>query len=198
MIAARATGSITGVRYASRQRVTSSVCSRDPRFTLTNSTGHQRKLILSPRSDVKVSASRDEQLRELEEQKKNLQVMLTTKEEELHKDDPVEEQDTQLLELTKDDFHEFINSSKNLVVVDFFTDWCGPCKMIYPKLVELNDSYPDVAIVKFNCNKYNKELGKELGIRVAPTFHLYKEGSKVAEMTGAKVDKLTELIETYK
>ena len=66
--------------------------------------------------------------------------------------------------------------------------------MIYPTLVEMNSQMSDVDIVKFNCNKYNKELGKELGIRVAPTFHLYKAGSKVAEMTGAKVDALKELI----
>ena len=54
---------------------------------------------------------------------------------------------------------------------------------------------PRMQIVKFNCNAYNKDLGKTLGIKVAPTFHLYKAGEKVAEMTGAKVDKLRTLIE---
>ncbi len=71
---------------------------------------------------------------------------------------------------------------------------CGPCKMILPQLVELNAQDADVDLVKFNCNKENKDLGKALGIKVAPTFHLYKGGSKVAEMTGAKVDKLKALI----
>lgn len=70
--------------------------------------------------------------------------------------------------------------------------------MIYPKLVDLDASLEGVQIVKFNCNKYNKDLGKELGIKVAPTFHLYKSGSKVAEMTGTKLDKLTALIEANK
>ena len=50
-------------------------------------------------------------------------------------------------------------------------------------------------IVKFNCKPANKELGKELGIKVAPTFILFKGRERVAEMTGAKVDKLRELIE---
>jgi hypothetical protein len=54
---------------------------------------------------------------------------------------------------------------------------------------------PPAQIVKFNCNAYNKELGKTLAIKVAPTFHLYKGGEKVAEMTGAKMDKLRSLIE---
>ncbi|KAK9804467.1 hypothetical protein WJX73_005097 [Symbiochloris irregularis] len=55
-----------------------------------------------------------------------------------------------------------------------------------------------VHMVKFNCNKGNKEMGKELGIKVAPTFHLYKKGEKVAEMTGAKVDELRALIDKFK
>jgi thioredoxin 1 len=68
--------------------------------------------------------------------------------------------------------------------------------MIYPELVKLNAELEGKAtICKFNCNAYNKDLGKALAIKVAPTFHLYKGGEKVAEMTGAKVDKLRSLIE---
>lgn len=103
-----------------------------------------------------------------------------------------------LRELTKDDFHTFLAESPTLVVVDFFTDWCGPCKMIYPELVKLSEELAGRAqICKFNCNAYNKELGKTLAIKVAPTFHLYKGGEKVAEMTGAKVDKLRALIAAH-
>eukprot|EP01024_Parvocaulis_polyphysoides_P065204 TRINITY_DN75_c0_g1_i3.p7 TRINITY_DN75_c0_g1~~TRINITY_DN75_c0_g1_i3.p7 ORF type:complete len:158 (-),score=31.46 TRINITY_DN75_c0_g1_i3:1611-2084(-) len=103
----------------------------------------------------------------------------------------------ELQQIDKDNFFEFIKDEKNgLVVVDFYTDWCGPCKMIYPTLCQLNESYgEDVSIVKFNCNAYNKELGKELKIKVAPTFHVYKAGDKVAEMSGANVERLKELIE---
>lgn len=43
---------------------------------------------------------------------------------------------------------------------------------------------PKATIVKFNCNQHNKELAKALGIKVAPTFHLYRNGTKVADMTG--------------
>lgn len=52
---------------------------------------------------------------------------------------------------------------------------CGPCKLIYPELVKLSaELSPAAQIVKFNCNQANKELAKTLGIKVAPTFHVYK------------------------
>lgn len=103
----------------------------------------------------------------------------------------------QLQELTKDTFQSFLDAAGDkLVVVDFFTDWCGPCKLIYPQLVALSaELEPAATIVKFNCNQHNKELAKALGIKVAPTFHIYKNGQKVADMTGAKVDKLRALID---
>jgi thioredoxin 1 len=105
----------------------------------------------------------------------------------------------QLLELTKDNFQQYLDAAGDkLVVVDFFTDWCGPCKLIYPQLVTLSaELAPAATICKFNCNQHNKELAKALGIKVAPTFHLYKNGQKVADMTGAKVDKLRALIDDH-
>lgn len=86
----------------------------------------------------------------------------------------------------------------NFLGKSLIADWCGPCKMIYPELCSMAASMPDVKFAKFNCNKDNKELGQRLKIKVAPTFHLYKEGEKVAEMTGAKVDKLRDLITQHK
>jgi thioredoxin 1 len=101
-----------------------------------------------------------------------------------------------LKELNTDNFDSFLaEAGDNLVVVDFYTDWCGPCKMIYPELVKLSaELEPAAQIVKFNCNKYNKDMGIKLQIKVAPTFHIYKNSIKVADMTGAKVEKLRQLI----
>lgn len=68
-----------------------------------------------------------------------------------------------------------------------------------PKVLEFRDEYDgQVLFYKFNCNKNNKELGQKLGIKVAPTFQLYKQGAKVAEVTGAKADVLKQLIEQHK
>uniref|UniRef100_A0A383W1D9 Thioredoxin domain-containing protein n=1 Tax=Tetradesmus obliquus TaxID=3088 RepID=A0A383W1D9_TETOB len=104
---------------------------------------------------------------------------------------------TGLLELNKETFDDYISAAGDvLVVVDFFTEWCGPCKLIYPQLVALSEALaPAAVIVKFNCNQANKELAKTLGIKVAPTFQLYRGGAKVGEMTGAKVERLKALID---
>lgn len=105
---------------------------------------------------------------------------------------------TELRELNASDYYSFIEeeAGSDLVVVDFYTDWCGPCKLMYPELVIMQDQFKDkgVRFVKFNCNEQNKSLGKKLDIRVAPTFFLYKNGEKVASMTGAKTEKLRDLV----
>jgi thioredoxin 1 len=108
----------------------------------------------------------------------------------------VEETDKSLRELNSEEFYPFIEGAgEKLVVIDFYTDWCGPCKVMLPLLEELAEELSDkIDIVKFNCNAKNKELGKTLNVKVAPTFHLYKNNNKVAEMTGAKIDELKELI----
>ncbi|GAX73293.1 hypothetical protein CEUSTIGMA_g747.t1 [Chlamydomonas eustigma] len=110
----------------------------------------------------------------------------------------VSESGVGLYELTKDNFWSYMEASENkdtLIVVDCYTDWCGPCKMIYPDLVKLTaELEPRARIVKFNCNKYNKELGVQLNIKVAPTFLMYRNKEKVGEMTGAKLEKLKNLI----
>ena len=86
-------------------------------------------------------------------------------------------------------------ASGKTVLVDFFAEWCGPCKVMYPKVVEIAEANADKLIVyKFDCNKANKDKAKELGIKVLPTFMAYKGGVKVGESTGAKMEKLQELL----
>ena len=105
------------------------------------------------------------------------------------------------MEVTKDDYDDVVAQAGKdgiVLIVDLFTDWCGPCKLIYPKLCELAEEMDGKArIVKFNINEYNKEFAKGLGVKVAPTFYVYKGGERVAEMTGAKIEPLRELIEEH-
>ena len=57
---------------------------------------------------------------------------------------------------------------------------CGPCKVMLPMLEDLaQDLEGKAEVVKFNCNAKNKDLGKSLNIKVAPTFHIYKKSNKV-------------------
>jgi len=72
-------------------------------------------------------------------------------------------------------FNELINSNKP-VLVDFFADWCAPCKMIAPELVSLKKNIGDtMSIVKINVDK-NKQLASQFQVKGVPTMILFKEG----------------------
>lgn len=148
----------------------------------------------------------------MDEYKKSLQQRLQDHEQELKTEKSKQagasrfrvaaaavEAEADLRELSIDDWDSALEEAGDtLVVVDFYTAWCGPCKVMLPYLVKLQEANPDVKIYKLNCNKKNKELGMKLNVKVAPTFHLYRNSKKIAEMTGAKIDELTALIEKHK
>ena len=71
------------------------------------------------------------------------------------------------------------------VLVDFWAEWCGPCKMIAPVLEELAAEKTDLKIVKVNVDD-NSGLAAELHIRSIPTLILFKDGKAIKTMTGAK------------
>eukprot|EP00128_Syssomonas_multiformis_P016703 Colp12_sorted_trinity150504_noHs@25385 len=88
-------------------------------------------------------------------------------------------------------------ASENLTVVDFFAHWCGPCKMIAPYLEELSKEYANVQFIKVDVDEL-EDLTAKCGISAMPTFQFYKNGNKVAELTGANKTKLKELVEQHK
>lgn len=102
----------------------------------------------------------------------------------------------------RDAFNELLKeSSDKLVVVDYLTTWCGPCKLIAPKVAEMAEEYADkgvvVAKVTLDATDENKKWAMAIGIKSLPTFRLYKEGSEehVAQHTGIKMDKLKALVD---
>ncbi|XP_060212378.1 thioredoxin F2, chloroplastic-like [Lycium barbarum] len=102
----------------------------------------------------------------------------------------------EVTEVCKDTFWPIVEAAGDKpVVVDMYTQWCGPCKVIAPKYQELSKKYDDVVFLKLDCNQDNRPLAKELGIKVVPTFKILKNNKIVKEVTGAKLDDLIAAIE---
>ncbi|WP_296712197.1 thioredoxin [Rhodoblastus sp.] len=82
-------------------------------------------------------------------------------------------------------FESDVIKSAEPVVVDFWAEWCGPCKMIGPSLEELAKDYAGkVKIVKLNVDE-NPAVAGKLGIRSIPTLMLFKDGKVAAQKVGA-------------
>ncbi|XP_028133771.1 thioredoxin-2 [Diabrotica virgifera virgifera] len=98
----------------------------------------------------------------------------------------------------KDDLEaKFKEAGTNLVVLDFSAAWCGPCKMISPKLDELAAEYPNVVIVKIDVDEC-EDLAMEYNIKSMPTFIFLKNGQEIANFSGANYERLKQTIEDNK
>ncbi|MFC1649469.1 thioredoxin [Patescibacteria group bacterium] len=82
------------------------------------------------------------------------------------------------------DFEDKVLKSKIPVLVDFYADWCGPCKMAEPVLDELSDEYKDkVQIVKMNVDE-NTETPMKYGVMSIPTTVMISGGEEVGRQIG--------------
>lgn len=75
-------------------------------------------------------------------------------------------------------------SGGELVVLDAFATWCGPCKAISPKVEQYSNQYTSAKFIKIDVDE-SPDVAQELGIRAMPTFILFKGGEKVGEVVGA-------------
>ena len=87
--------------------------------------------------------------------------------------------------ITDSNFESVVIESKDTVLVDFWAEWCGPCKMIAPVLDEAADTYKGkLYIAKMNVDE-NRDIPAKFGIRGIPTLMLFKDGQLAATKVGA-------------
>jgi thioredoxin 1 len=87
--------------------------------------------------------------------------------------------------ITDATFEADVLQSKKAVLVDFWAEWCGPCKMIAPVLDEISTTYADkLQITKLNVDE-NRDIPAKFGIRGIPTLMLFKDGQLAATKVGA-------------
>jgi thioredoxin 1 len=94
-------------------------------------------------------------------------------------------------------FDADVLQNEKAVLLDFWAEWCGPCKMIAPLLDDIADKYEDkLAIVKLNVDE-NPNTAQKFGIRSIPTLILFKDGAVQAQMMGAMPkSQLEEFLDT--
>ena len=83
------------------------------------------------------------------------------------------------------DFEKEVAQSDKAVLIDFYADWCGPCKMMAPVLEEIAAERDDVKIFKVNVDEEG-ELAQKFGVMSIPTFISFKGGEMVKKETGAR------------
>ncbi|MCM1136353.1 MAG: thioredoxin [Clostridium sp.] len=89
------------------------------------------------------------------------------------------------LKITENNFETEVKESSMPVLVDFYADWCGPCKMMAPLVAELAESYSGKCKVgKCNTDE-NPQLAGEFRVMSIPTFLLFKNGEVVDTVIGA-------------
>ncbi|MDI6833475.1 MAG: thioredoxin [Bacteroidales bacterium] len=94
--------------------------------------------------------------------------------------------------LSESNFDEIINNSPVPVIVDFWAEWCGPCKMIGQVLDELNNDYNDkILIGKVNVDEEGS-LAMKYGIRNIPTLLFFKNGQLIDKQVGSVPRKVLE------
>ena len=87
--------------------------------------------------------------------------------------------------VTDDSFATDVLGASGPVLVDFWAEWCGPCKMIAPALEEISNELGDkVTVAKINIDE-NQDTPTRYGVRGIPTMLLFKDGQPVAQKVGA-------------
>lgn len=90
-----------------------------------------------------------------------------------------------VMTITKETFQKEVLDSKSPVLIDFWADWCGPCKMLSPIVDELSEDMQDVKFCKINVDE-QPELATQFAVMSIPTLFLFKDGKQAGKMVGVR------------
>ncbi|WP_026761051.1 thioredoxin [Selenomonas ruminantium] len=85
--------------------------------------------------------------------------------------------------ITKDNFQSEVLDYSGTVLIDFWADWCGPCRMLSPVIDEVSAENPAIKVGKVNVDA-EQELAAQFGIMSIPTLLVFKNGQKSGESVG--------------
>ena len=89
-----------------------------------------------------------------------------------------------VISVSKENFEEIKNSEKT-VLLDFYADWCGPCRMVSPLVDEISEENPQYLVGKINVDR-EPELAQQFGVMSIPMLAVIKEGKVVSQSVGAR------------
>ncbi len=89
-----------------------------------------------------------------------------------------------LIHVTRDNYDAEVRNSSKVVLLDFYADWCGPCKMIAPILEQIAEEYPEITVGKINVDE-NMDLAMEFKVASIPLLVVMKDGEIINKALGA-------------
>ena len=97
--------------------------------------------------------------------------------------------------ITSNNFNSDVLENEKLVLVDFWAEWCGPCKQIAPRLEELENKYENnLSVCKVDVDS-NRELALQYNVRSIPSLMIFKEGEMIDSLMGAvSLEELEDLV----
>lgn len=98
--------------------------------------------------------------------------------------DNKEDIEMEVTKVTVDNFEQEVLQADKPVLVDFYADWCGPCKMMSPVVDEVAEEEPDVKVCQINIDE-NMDIAQKYRVMSIPTFIAFKNGEEAGRQIGA-------------